>query len=275
MRGENTGSRELPPGMLDEIQNLLHQKLQVPNKNFLPQVSEHLTKAVNLAQGNVQYPVAGKWQEQDFQQASAELSDRLCQILNLNFKSLNQDIQTEIQKAIQNALRFLERAALADPPGYLSLDKEGDPFRDDYHEAAKGYDDEGKIIKAIYPVYLVNSEAKVKAIVLTEPLVQPSADSSPPTKMEDQSVSVGTNDDEKQKTILQIKLETKRESLIKNIKGKWANEDNAILTSMSEYFLQIGSFEIIEKLENEFSKNQNMSLLEFQQTLKIEGLIVE
>ncbi|MTJ55907.1 hypothetical protein FJR38_26240 [Anabaena sp. UHCC 0253] len=275
MRGESTSSIELPSGMLNEMQNLFCQKLPIFDINQLPQVSELLTKAANLAQGKVQYPVPGKWQEDDFKQAIRELTEKLCQKLHFNFTSLNQDIQTEIQQSINNALIFLQRANLADSPAFLSLDSEGAPFRFNYHEAAKGYDDEGKIIKAIYPVYLVNSEAKVKAIVLTEPTTtgQRNPDIAPnsiryetlsltgtsSTSLVSATKSSEINEDEKEKIISQGILKGKRESLIKNVRTKFIdvqfyygdkNSDNALLEKLAN----ITSLEIIEQLEDEFLK---------------------
>jgi hypothetical protein len=275
MRGESTSSIELPSGMLNEMQNLFCQKLPIFDINQLPQVSELLTKAANLAQGKVQYHVPGKWQEDDFNQARRELTEKLCQKLHLNFTSLNQDIQTEIQQSINNALIFLQRANLADSPAFLSLDSEGAPFRFNYHEAAKGYDDEGKIIKAIYPVYLVNSEAKVKAIVLTEPTTtgQRNPDIAPnsiryetlsltgtsSTSLVSATKSSEINEDEKEKIISQGILKGKRESLIKNVRTKFIdvqfyygdkNSDNALLEKLAN----ITSLEIIEQLEDEFLK---------------------
>ncbi|MDL5052655.1 hypothetical protein QQ056_03645 [Oscillatoria laete-virens NRMC-F 0139] len=147
MRGESTASVELPPGMLDDLLAVLCQRLQLNNQTLSSQITELLKKATNLAQGYVQYPAPAQWKEQDFQYACAELSDRLDRELKLGIASLSQELQTEVQNAVQNALLFLQRAAIAEPPASLSLDNEGDSFRSDYHEAAKGWDDEGTVIK--------------------------------------------------------------------------------------------------------------------------------
>ena len=280
MRGENTISIELLSGMLNEMLNLFSQKLGIFDiQSQLSQVSELLTKAANLAQGKVQYPVPGKWQEDDFKQTIRELSDHLCQKLHLNFTSLNQDIQTEIQQSINNALIFLQRANLADPPAFLSLESKGAPFRFNYHEAAKGYDDEGKIIKAIYPVYLVNSEAKVKAIVLTETTItttttgqrnpDPAHNSiryetlsptEPPSNPPASATKLSEiSEDEKEKMIAQGMLQGKPETLIKNVKTRWIDNadysyyggdkdsDNELLEKLAN----ITNIEVIEQLEDE------------------------
>jgi len=272
MKGDRKTSMELPPGMLDEIQNVLLEKLQLVN-NIPQEVSELLKKAASLAQGKIEYPTPGKWREQDFQQVSIELRTCLCETLKLNFTSPPQEIQTDIDKAIQNALRFLERAALADPPALLSLDKEGAPFRCDYHEAAKGYDDEGKILKAICPAYLVQHEAKVKAIVLTEPSTPQYSEPLVTTTAEEISIATTSSsikDDEKER----IRLDAKRESVIKQFESKFIhpNNDSSKTTTLLEKLKQINSLSIIETLEDAFCQNPYMNLMEFEQ--KLNNLLV-
>lgn len=173
MQGESIGSAQLPPEILNEMQSLLRQKLQLDD--ISPDTTELLKKAVNSARGKVEYPQPGNWQEKDYVKAGEELINSLDTELDT---SLTPELKTEAQEAIKNALQFLERAALAEPPAKFSLEKEGVPFRSDHHEAAKGWDDEGTVIKIIYPVYLVNGEAKVKAVVLTEPSTENNFDSS-------------------------------------------------------------------------------------------------
>jgi hypothetical protein len=272
MRGESTSSAELPSEKLNKMLEFFNQELGIFDPNQSPQVSELLTKAANVAQGKGQYSVPGKWQEDDFKQAIRELTEKLCQKLYLNFTYLNQDIQTEIQQSINNALIFLQRANLADTPAFLSLESEGAPFRLSYHEAAKGYNDEGIIIKAIYPVYLVNSEAKVKAIVTTEPLTS-TASKTPETSTNNTSSEIlsltGTSSnysasetkseeisaDGKEKNRLQIILETRRATLIKSVKIKWVDnpsyvyyKDNANI--LLETLSNIEDIQIIEELES-------------------------
>lgn len=271
MRGQSTALGERTTETLKEMKELLCQRLELDDQTFpqQEQVSELLKKAVTLAQGKVQYPAPGNWQDEDFQQASTELRDRLYQVSELNITSLSQELETEVQKAIQKALRFLERAAFADPPACLNLDNEGDSFDSNYHEAAKGWDDEGTVIKTIYPVYLVNGEAKVKAVVLTKKSGSVSSDAgqsstntnrSYSTKSESEPVETETNstdinEDEKEK---RIRLEAKRESLINSVKSKWfENQDSSskdLESVLTEKLSKIEQLDIIETLEKEIHK---------------------
>jgi len=271
MRGESTSSIELPSGMLNEMLNLFNRELGIFDPNQSPQVSELLTKAANLAQGKGQYSVPGKWEEDDFKQAIRELTEKLCQKLQLNSTTLNSDIQTEIQKAINNALVFIERTNLAEPAALLSLDKEGMTFNCDFYEAAKGYEDEGKVTKVIYPAYIVDLKAKVKAIVLTEPstiIPQSNPDPAPSSTGEILS-STGSpsnspvsatqspeiTENEKEKIRLEAKLEAKLESLINAVKYRLiehssnpnSSENCLLLATLN----QITSLEIIQQIETE------------------------
>jgi hypothetical protein len=279
MKGERKTSIELPRGMLDEIQNVLREKLQLAN-NIPPEVSELLKKAASLAQDKIEYPTPGKWEEQNFQQVSIELRTCLCETLKLNFTSPSQEIQTDIDnidKAIQNALRFLERAALADPPAFLSLEKEGAPFLCDYHEAAKGYDDEGKILKAIYPAYLVQNEAKVKAVVMTE-LSTPQYP-EPLVTIAVEKIPVATTSssikDDVEDIIRTTRLEAKRDSVIKQFESKFIHlkyNDSSKTTDLLEKLKQINSLSIMETLEDAFCKNPDMNFMQFEQ--KLDNLLV-
>ncbi|WP_155968560.1 hypothetical protein [Kamptonema formosum] len=257
MRGESTASVELPSGILDDLLGVLCQRLQLNNQDISPETTELLNKAANLAQGKVQYPAPGQWEKQDFLDASAELSARLYQVLSLERTSLSQELQEATPKAIQNALRFLERAALADPPASLSLYNEDTPFRSDYHEAAKGLDDEGTVIKTIYPVYLVNGEAKVKAVVLTKPSGEMSPGALPPNPITNAPETTPT--DITGDTREQIRLKTKRESLIKVVKKKWFEVQHSLdktgETRLTEKLLKLDQIDLIEELlENEIPK---------------------
>ena len=178
MQGKSTGSIELPSEILDEIEKFLCQNLKISNIHQPSQVREQITKLANLAQGKSLYPTADKWEENDFTQAVNELTEKLRQKLQLNFTTLNSDIQTEIKEAINTALIFIQRANCAEQPAVLILDTVGSPYRIDYHKTANGYNDgcdetgkiitRMKIIKTIYPVYFVGQEPKVPAIVTTE-----------------------------------------------------------------------------------------------------------
>jgi|GEM_PF-1370583 len=163
MQGNNREQRELPQGLLEETREFLHQKLQ----NFQAQTSQiekFLQKVIEISK----YPRAGEWKEEDFHKASEELREYLYDELNLDSSSLTQDLKNQTTKAIQNALNFLEDAALCEPPAILLLYKEKEPFCIDYHEAALGWHEGGKIVKTVYPAYIVNGEAKVRAVVLTD-----------------------------------------------------------------------------------------------------------
>ncbi|EAW35067.1 hypothetical protein [Lyngbya sp. PCC 8106] len=250
MRGESIGSEQLPPEILNEMQSLLRQKLQLDD--ISPDTTELLTKAVNSARGKVEYPQPGNWQEKDYVKAGEELINSLDTELDT---SLTPELKTEAQEAIKNALQFLERAALAEPPAKFSLEKEGVPFRSDYHEAAKGWDDEGTVIKTIYPVYLVNGEAKVKAVVLTEPSTENNFDSSSLMTVENTSSTTEmqstSTTDEKEK----IRLDAKRESLEKSVQNKWFKSQHILEKSLENEIIEklskIDRVEIIEQLENE------------------------
>jgi hypothetical protein len=167
MKGKTNEVAELPPKLLEEMEDFLSQKLQL-NQIISPETKELLKKAVNSAQDKIAYPEAGKWEEEDFKNTSVRIRNSLFQKLELNIPDIDENLRNETIKVTEETLRFLERTALAEPPADFNLYEEDDSFRSDYHEAAKGFDDEGTIIKTIYPVYLVNGEAKVKAIVLTE-----------------------------------------------------------------------------------------------------------
>ncbi|MBO1348314.1 MAG: hypothetical protein EBE86_013395 [Hormoscilla sp. GUM202] len=271
MRGESTGSVDIPSEMLKEMQSLLCQKLQLNNQEFPPEAIEFLKKAVNRAQGKVEYPEPGKWQEKDFNQASAELMPLLYQELKLDLANLTPDLQTEIQKAIQNALHFLERAACADPAADLRLDNEGASFRIDYHEAAKGWDDEGTVIKTIYPVYLVNGKAKVKAVVLTESSSEashPSTINNTPSSTESESshLATTTKSTEGKEDEERIRLEAKRESLIKGVKAKWFDSQDSTYKEseacLLEKLLRIERRDVIEELEIKIHKLDNPNQFE-------------
>jgi len=264
MQGDSIASVKLPSGTLEEMQDLFCRKLEINNHSFSSPTKELLKKEVSLALGKDQYPVLGKWQDEDFQHVSTELSAHLYQVLKLDITSLSQELETEVQKAIQKALRFLERAAFADPPACLNLDNEDDSFDSNYHEAAKGWDDEGTVIKAIYPVYLVNGEAKVKAVVLTKKSDSGSSDTwktsnstqSDSNSLKNKPNSTGINEDEKKKM---IRLEAKRESLIHSVKSKWfetpyspfKNQESVLTEKLSK----IEQLDIIETLlEKEIHK---------------------
>ena len=143
IQGKSISSTELVSKLVKDLEQLLRETLQLDNQPLPQQTRELLKKAANLAQGKVEYPEPGQWQPEDFQLAAAELSDRLYIALNLKITSLSQELQAETQKVIEKALDFLERAALAEPPACFSLEKQGEPFRIDYHQAAKGWPDEG------------------------------------------------------------------------------------------------------------------------------------
>ncbi|MBC6476296.1 MAG: hypothetical protein GDA48_28640 [Hormoscilla sp. GM102CHS1] len=268
MRGESTGSVDIPSEMLEEMQSLLCQKLQLNNQEFPPEAIEFLKKAVNRAQGKVEYPEPGKWQEKDFNQASAELMPLLYQELKLDLANLSPDLQTETQKAIQNALHFLERAACADPAADLRLDNEGASFRIDYHEAAKGWDDEGTVIKTIYPVYLVNGKAKVKAVVLTEPSSEashPSTINNTPSSTESESshLATTTKSTEGKEDEERIRLEAKRESLINGVKAKWFySQYSESEARLLEKLSRIERRDVIEELEIKIHKSYNPNQFE-------------
>lgn len=139
-----------------------------PDKNLSPEVEESQTKSSNI-ESKFKYSTAGEWQKRDFQQAYSELRDRFYSQLELDLKDLDPKIQTEIEAAIEKILQFLNRAALAEPPAHFQMIEKGSSFDPNLHQAAKNYEDAGKIVKTIYPGYLVNNKPKVPAIVLTEP----------------------------------------------------------------------------------------------------------
>jgi hypothetical protein len=139
-----------------------------PDKNLSPEVEESQTKSSKFEK-ELPYSPAGEWQERDFQQAYSELSDRFYSQLELDLKDLDPKMQTEIEAAIEKILQFLNRAALAEPPPNFEMIEKGASFDPVWHEAANDYKDAGKIVKMIYPAYLVNNKPKVQAIVLTEP----------------------------------------------------------------------------------------------------------
>ncbi len=167
MKGKTDKVAELHPKLLEEMEDFLSQKLQL-NQIISPETKELLKKAVNSAQDKIAYPEPGKWEEEDFKNTSVCISNSLFKLLELEIPDIDEKLKEETIKVTKEALYFLERTALAEPPADFNLYEEDDYFRSDYHEAAKGFDDEGKIIKTIYPAYLVNGEAKIKAIVLTE-----------------------------------------------------------------------------------------------------------
>lgn len=268
MRGGSTTTEELPPRVLEEMQNLLCQELQLNPNTLSQQTSELLKKAVNCAQGKVEYPKPGQWQEEEFNQASLELRNYLSEDLDLDLASITDDLQNEIQKVIQETLHFLQRANLADPQADLALDNKGSPFRIEYHEAAKGWNDEGIIVKTIYPLYLVNGEAKVKGVVLTEPSTSSSPNPSYATstfnspfsteaKVTSHPTSASSTEypqkkeDEKE---MRIRLEEKRESLINSVKKKWFYQSmyNDSESSLLKKLSEIERIDQIEELEKEF-----------------------
>jgi hypothetical protein len=155
MKGESRD--QIEPDILEKLEDQLCKNLEIDRKDFSPEARDSLKRIVNITKSGIQYPVPGKWTEEIFQQISVELGDRLYK-----------ELKTETKKVIQSALHFLERAALADPSANLRLSDKDSSFQNDSHEAAKGWDDKGKILKTIYPAYLVNEEVKVKAVVLTE-----------------------------------------------------------------------------------------------------------
>jgi hypothetical protein len=180
MRGDKVGQINQSTETQEKVQTAFCEILQLNAQTLTPQIKESLQEAINLAQVKDQYPIPGQWTEEDFKQYSKILMDELYSELNPGDWTLTQDLKDQTRKAILEALGFLEKAALCDPPANLICPKEGHSFQSGDHEAAKGWEDEGKIVKPIYPAYFVNKEAKVKAVVLTTaPSVQKSDNALP------------------------------------------------------------------------------------------------
>lgn len=151
----------------NSIDSVTKQPKLDPDENLPSQVEESQIKSLNI-ESEFQYSTAGEWQERDFEQAYPELRDRFCKTLELDFEDLSLEIKTQIQATTKKILQFLNRAALADSPANFQVIEKGTSFDGVLHEAAKNCEDAGKIVKMIYPAYLVNNELKVRAIVLTE-----------------------------------------------------------------------------------------------------------
>ena len=135
---------------------------------FKDEIEHLLSTGLSLASGKVQYPKPEEWQEKDFSLATQEITTEVYK--NFEICDIDKAVEQELRNTIKECLQFLQKTALADPPGLLSIEKEGTAFDSNRHEIAKGCPEEsGKVYETIYPFYLDNGVVRTKAIIWLEP----------------------------------------------------------------------------------------------------------
>ena len=135
---------------------------------FKEEIEHLLSTGLSLASGKVQYPKPEEWEEKDFSVATQEITTEVYK--NFEISDTDKSVEQELQNTIKECLQFLQKTALADPPGLLSIETEGAAFDSNRHEIAKGCPEEsGNVLDTIYPFYLDNGTVRTKAIVWLEP----------------------------------------------------------------------------------------------------------
>jgi hypothetical protein len=165
------------PKPKSEILNMVYvnisQRISFPADSpyadaFKDEIEHLLSTGLSLASGKVQYPKSEEWQEKDFSLATQEITNEVYK--NFEIRDIDKAVEQELQNTIKECLQFLQKTALADPPGLLSIETEGEAFNSDRHEIAKGCPEEsGQVLETIYPFYLDNGTVRTKAIVWLEP----------------------------------------------------------------------------------------------------------
>ena len=142
---------------------------------FKNEISNFLLKIKDLATGEVQYPNSQNWQEEDFANATKEILREIYNAFESTFeiKEHNlQNIKHILENVIQESLKFLQQVSLADPPGMIVSEEEGETFRSDHHEEAKGCnierDKSYQVKHTTYPFYLDQGRVLEKAVVWVE-----------------------------------------------------------------------------------------------------------
>lgn len=224
---------EYDSNVIESVLEIFYQQYETEDPKLRRKILPLIKNIVSIAKVINDYPCPGEWTKEDFNHATDTLIASFCDDLNLN--SYHCNFSTELHKKISavtlEALSFLEKAKLADPPAVFHSDQKNEFFSSEYHEAAKGYDEEGMVSKIIYPAYFVNGEVKVKSIVLTAALNRQELSNS---------------------------IEVLGESLLKSIKAKWPDYDQESMSTLEKKILQINRLDIIKNfLESEIHRIDN------------------
>ena len=189
---EDGGLPEPNPELVNEIQGILQSKINLADnspdlENFKNGVINLLSLGLGFVEGKAKYPQAGSWQNEDFERAVNEIKAVIAKSFAINLADLGNELITELDEAIKESLKFVEKMALADPPGKFCPEQENAKYNPDTHEIAKGcLEESGQVIETVYPFYIDSSytqknTVRVAALVWLEPSpTHPSSESDSP-----------------------------------------------------------------------------------------------
>ncbi len=268
----------------DEILSMVYvhisQKIEFPADSpyadtFKDEIEQLLSTGLSLASGKVQYPKSEEWQEKDFSLATQEITNEVYknfEIRDFEIRDIDKAVEQELQNTIKECLQFLQKTALADPPGLLSIETEGEAFNSDRHEIAKGCPEEsGQVLETIYPFYLDNGTVRTKAIVWLEPnSIDPSNDSGSQASKTQTSETKPEEEDVKNKTKESDSRVDGENTTISTLKGMLIN--TLSIKKFSEQHPTHVSSEGIHSTEYEISEGIKKQILEITDVKNLEGL---
>ncbi len=139
------------------------------------EINNFLLIIKDLATGKVQYPNSQDWQEEDFINATKEILHEIYYAFESTFKIKEdnlQNINNRLENVIEESLKFLQQVSLADPPGIIVIEKEGEAFDSVRHVVPKGCNvDQAKsyqVKHTIYPFYIDQGRVLEEAVVWVE-----------------------------------------------------------------------------------------------------------